>query len=363
MRDFPLVSVVILNYNGLEYLKEILKNCLDSVLNTNYPRLEIIFVDNGSTDGSVDFVTKYYPSIKIIKNKHNLGFSEGFNTGIRFSRGKYIALLSNDMTVDPNWLNPIITLMEKDRKIGLAGFKRLVLGKKDLIDGIGGNLYLCGRVKPIGGEIDKGQYDTIREDLDFIGGAMVLRRETLAKAGIFDPNYFIFWEDIDLCYRIRKHGYKVVYVPYSVIYHKGQATLNRLENERAGYLDYMANRSRIRGAIIHFTLPRLLSTFLIDLVWLIVTNSEGKKSLLKAYWWNLKNISDPLKRRLMYGKSPPYKCKFPVIPFRFSSLIRRLKEIGHTKSLRGYKIAKFDQDPKSSHYRQSHLNCTKSANK
>ena len=332
MPEYPLVSVVILNYNGLRYLKGILQDCLDSVIKSNYPNLEIIFVDNGSTDGSATFIAKNYPKIKIIKNNRNLGFSEGFNTGIRAAKGKYIALLSNDMTVDPNWLNSIIKIMEKDKKIGLAGFKRLLLGTKNIIDGIGGNIYLCGRVKPVGArEIDEGQYDVVKEDLDYIGGAMVLSREALKKAGLFDPNLFIFSEDIDLCYRIRKQGYKIVYIPQAIIYHKGEATINKLDREHPGYLEYMANRSRIYSAIKHFTLPRLLSTFLIDIIWLVLTNSEGKKSLLKAYWWNLQHINKSLKRRLMYGPSPPYKCKFPMIPFRLSDLIRRVKEVTHVK--------------------------------
>jgi len=329
MPDFPLVSVVILNYNGLKYLDGILKACLDSVLKSNYPNLEVIFVDNGSTDGSAEFVARHYPKVRIVKNRCNLGFSEGFNRGIKASRGKYIALLSNDMTVDSNWLNPIISFMEENPKVGLAGFKRIILGTKDIIDGIGGNLYLSGRVKSIGRlEIDRGQYDTIREDLDYIGGAMVIRRETLNKAGLFDPNFFIFSEDIDLCYRIRKNGYKIVYIPYSIIYHKGQATLQRLDS-RGLYLEYMANRSRIRCAIIHFTFIRLLSTFLIDLIWLILGNALTKKALLKAYWWNLKSISETLKKRLLYGPSPPYKCKYPILGFQLSSLKRRIRQIFH----------------------------------
>ncbi|MEM2292822.1 MAG: glycosyltransferase family 2 protein [Candidatus Aenigmatarchaeota archaeon] len=330
MKNFPLVSVVILNYNGLNYLGDVLTDCLDSVLNSNYPNLEIIFVDNGSTDGSADFVAKNYPKIKVIRNRCNLGFSEGFNTGIRASKGKYIALLSNDMAVDQNWLNPVIEIMESDKKVGLAGFKRLVWGTKDLIDGIGGDLYLCGRVKVVGKlEIDKGQYDAIIENLDYIGGAMVIRRDALAKSGLFDPKFFVFFEDIDLCYRVRKHGYKVIYVPQSVIYHKGQATINQLERNKIGYLEYMANRSRIRGAILHFTLPRLLSTFLIDSIWFLLGKSETKKSLLKAYWWNLERISETLKKRFTYGPSPPYRCKFPVISLRFSDLVRRVVEITH----------------------------------
>jgi len=328
MRKFPLVSVVILNYNGLKYLKDGLKECLDSVLKTDYPNFEVIFVDNGSTDESAYFARKNYKSkIKIVENKDNLGFSEGFNTGMRTSKGKYIALLSNDMTVDPNWLNPIIKLMESDPKIGLAGFKRLLYQKENVFDGIGGNLYICGRVKTVGTlEVDRGQYDTVKEDLDYIGGAMVLRRKTLQESGLFDPDYFIFSEDCDLCYKIRKCGYKTVYVPDAIIWHRGHATLTGMDPV-GSYINYMSERSRIRFILIHFVPTRILSTFLIDLVWLIVTNSAGKKALLKAYWWNLKNIGITLKRRVRYGPSPPFGCKFPVIPFKLSSLKKCLRKI------------------------------------
>ena len=316
MQNLPLVSVVILNYNGLEYPKGILKECLDSVLKSNYPNLEVIFVDNGSTDGSVSFVRKNYSKIKIVNNKRNLGFSEGFNTGIRASKRKYIVLLSNDMTVDPNWLNPVIKLMEREPQIGLAGFKRLIYGTKNRIDGIGGDLYLCGRVRPVGTyEIDRGQYDTIREDLGYIGGAMVLRRKALQEVGLFDPDYFIFSEDIDLCYRIRKHGYKTIYVPDAIIYHRGQATLNGMD-PKGRYTEYMAHRSRIRCILIHFTLMRLLSAFAIDIVSLFLANPTTKRLLLKAYLSNLKNIGTTLKIRRRYGPSPPFGCKFPVIARR-----------------------------------------------
>ena len=329
MRDFPLVSVIILNYNGLRYLGDGLKECLDSVLRTEYPNFEVIFVDNGSTDTSANFVEENFekPKIRVIKNKRNLGFSEGFNRGIKASKGKYLALLSNDMTVDPNWLKPIIKLMETEPKIGIAGFKRLIYGTKNRIDGIGGNLYLCGRARPVGIlEIDRGQYDTVREDLDYIGGAMVLRRKTLQEVGLFDPNYIIFSEDVDLCYRVRKRGYKTVYVPNAVIWHRGQATLKGMD-PRGWYTDYMGSRSRIRFILIHFTIIRLLSAFLIDLGWLFLGNPTTKRLLLKAYWWNLKNIGTALKKRLHYGPSPPFGCKYPVTPFHLSDLLKRLREI------------------------------------
>jgi len=213
MTQTPMVSIVILNYNGRKYLGEFLNQCLNSLLDMDYPNFEAIFVDNGSTDQSVDFVRKNYGSaIKAVRNASNLGFSEGFNTGMRASKGKYLALLSNDMTVDPKWLNMAVEMMEKESKIGLLGFKRLVYETKKLLDGIGGNLYLCGRVNLVGAnETDRGQYVVPTKDLIYIAGAMVLTRKTLKESGLFDPSYIIFSEACDLCYRIRRCGYETVY--------------------------------------------------------------------------------------------------------------------------------------------------------
>lgn len=300
--------------------------CLDSVLLTKYPNFEVVFVDNGSDDGSVGFVSKKYGSrTRIIKNESNLGWSEGFNRGINASAGSYVALLSNDMAVDPNWLNPIIDLMVANPRIGLAGFKRLLYGKKGILDGIGGDLFLCGRVKPIGvGEVDCGQYDSLKEDIDYIGGAMVLRRRSLKETGLFDPYFFIFFEDVDLCYRLRKRGYTVVYVPDAVIYHRGQATLKG-RDPKGFYLEYMAYRSRVRCAILHFTLRRLFSTFLIDLVSIGIANSATKRLLIKAYLWNLRVINFTLKKRLVNGPSPPFSCKAPIVFFGFADFEKYLR--------------------------------------
>jgi hypothetical protein len=304
-----------------------LKDCLDSVLKTDYSEFEVVFVDNGSEDSSADFVEERYKKrVKLIRNTTNLGFAEGFNSGIRVSRGKYLALLSNDMTVHPSWLNPVISLMESNATIGLAGFKRMVRGQNNLLDGIGSDLYLCGRVKPIGThEIDKGQFEVNIDNLDFIGGAMALKRETIRRVGLFDPEFPVFSEDVDLCFRIRKAGYKIVYVHDAVIWHRAHATLTGMD-PKGLFLEYIANRNRIRFGIIHFTLKRLLSMMMIDSAWFMMTNSTSKKILLKAYFWNLMNIMVPLKKRLLYGPSPPYGCKFPVMPFRFSDFQRRLTE-------------------------------------
>ena len=186
----PLVSVIILNYNGLTYLGTFLKKCLDSVIGCNYPYLEVIFVDNGSNDGSAVFVEETYgDKILVIKNEQNLGCAEGFNAGIEASKGEYVVTLPNDLVVDRDWLKPIVNLMESDPQIGLAGCKRMRYGTR-LFDAIGAAMYLCGRLKNIGaGEVDRGQYDSNIYDIDFIG-VQIIRRNVIEQVGLFDPGVF-----------------------------------------------------------------------------------------------------------------------------------------------------------------------------
>lgn len=325
----PLVSVIILNYNGLTYLGTGLKECLDSVIGCNYPYLEVIFVDNGSNDCSSVFVEKTYgDKILVIKNEHNLGCAEGFNAGIKASKGEYVVTLPNDLVVDRDWLKPVVNLMESDSRIGLAGCKRLRYATTRLIDGIGADLYLCGRAKNIGaGEVDRGQYDSNIYDLDFIG-VQIIRRNVLEQVGLFDPGYSPFFsEDVDLCFRIRKAGYKLVYVFDAVVWHKVSVTFKGLSRDATmrAFVEYALERNRIRKNVIHFRLRRLFSAFLIDFVWFIVNpNTTGKKMLLKAYAWNIKHAAVTLRKRREIGPSPPYGCKYGAHLFLLDPLSRFL---------------------------------------
>jgi len=300
------------------------KECLDSVIECKYPHLETIFVDNGSSDNSALFVEHHYRNkIAVVKNVRNLGIAEGFNTGIRASRGEYLALICNDMVVDRNWLRPIVKLMELDRRIGVSGCKMLAYGTRS-IDFVGGDLYLCGRVKVIGlGEVDTGQYDRNSYDFDYVGGAMIVRRSTLDQIGLFDSDFAIYQEDIDLCFRIRKAGYRVVYVFDAVLWHRRQATLGMMNQN---FTDYSANKNRVCSNLIHFRVERLFSSFLIDFVWFAIEPKPSRKRLLlKAYASNIKHIAVTLNKRRERGPSPTYGYKYGLHPFilLFPSALRR----------------------------------------
>jgi GT2 family glycosyltransferase len=326
---YPLVSVVLLNYNGIRYLGSLLKECLDSVLKTDYPNFEVIFVDNGSTDGSDVYAREFFENAKhyknlvrfsIVHNKSNV-IATGYNQGIKSSRGKYIALLSNDMVYDLEWLRRIIEAMERDPHVGIAGCKRFVYGTLNVIDGLGGNLCLDGRPMPPGHlKKDVGQYE-IPEEMDWIGGAAVVKREVFQKIGVLDADYTIFYEDTDLCYRARKNGYRVIYVPKAKLWHNTTSTIsNALASSDK---DYMGERSRIRFIIIHFTLQRMLSAFAIDLIAWFLVDSQWKRTLSKAYWWNLLNLNATMMKRLEYGPSPPYGCKYPLFSFSISGFMKK----------------------------------------
>jgi len=329
-RTYPLVSLVLLNYNGNRYLGELFKKCLYSIISTDYPNFELIFVDNRSEDDSVIYVQKLFENLeysrkikklRIIINKENV-IATGYNKGIKASTGDYIGLLSNDMVYDSNWLRRIIEEMEKNPQIGVAGCMILSYGTTNTIDGLGGNLGIDGRPNwPGNREIDIGQYQRI-EDMDWIGGTAVIRREVLEKTGLFDSDYKIFYEDNDLCYRVRKISYRTVSVPKAKLWHKETSTIARAFANRQ--IAYWGERSRIRFVIIHYTLRRMLATFLVDVIWVSAVDYEWKRALIKGYWWNLMNLSYTLKRRIGYGPPHMNTCKYPIFSWGVSSYARKI---------------------------------------
>jgi len=225
-KNYPLVSVIIVNFNGLRFLN----SCLKSVLSTDYANFEVIFIDNASTDGSVEFVKERFGrtfNLTIISNEKNLGFAEGNNVGIKIARGNYIVFLNNDTEVTQSWLRELVKVMENDYKIGIGQSKLLFLVNRKCFDSAGEFIDRYGVEMSRGGdwkEEDKGQYDLVEEIFYAKGAAMIIRRNVLDEIGLFDPLLFLTQTDADLCWRARLGGYKVVYVPKSVVYHVGEAS-------------------------------------------------------------------------------------------------------------------------------------------
>lgn len=214
------VSVVIPNWNG----KRFLAGCLDSLAQQTYP-VEIVVVDNGSHDGSVEFLEQNYPQVKLIRFQTNTGFSVAVNAGIRASDSEFVALINNDTVLEPDWVSEMVRGLREHAEAGSAGCKMLAFDDRKLLDGAGDGYRRGGLPGRIGHrEKDKGQFDTPRYILGACGGAAMYRRAMLDDIGLFDEDYFAYLEDVDLGLRAQSAGYKCWYVPTAVIYHLGCGT-------------------------------------------------------------------------------------------------------------------------------------------
>lgn len=226
---FPFASIVIVNYNGHKWLKL----CIPSLIKTEYSEFEIIIVDNGSTDESIEYLKNSWESyIKIVQLRENSGFAEGCNIGIRQAKGDIIALINNDMEVDKDWLKAAVQALLSNRTVAAVQPKIMQHEDKEKIYCAGLSVDKFGLCLSIGsGETDHGQYDYLSEIWGSCGGAMVAWKHLLIKAGLFDPSFFIYYEDVDLSWRIKLSGYNILLVPSSLVYHVGAGTSKSLSSQ------------------------------------------------------------------------------------------------------------------------------------
>lgn len=215
------VSAIILNWNG----KQFLADCLNSLLEQTLDNYEVILVENGSTDGSADFIKTAYPWVRLIELSENLGFAEGNNRGLEACRGEYIVTLNNDTKVDPGFLTELVNSIDENDKIGMVAAKLLNFYETDRIDAIGVKVAKYGLGYNIGvGELDAGQYDEPMAAFGPCAGAALYRREMIDEIGFFDPDFFAYYEDLDLAWRGRLAGWRCVTSPKAVVYHVHSAT-------------------------------------------------------------------------------------------------------------------------------------------
>ncbi|MEO8823898.1 MAG: glycosyltransferase family 2 protein [Ginsengibacter sp.] len=240
----PSVAVVILNWNGRNFLEKF----LPSVMSSEYDNLSVIVADNASTDDSISFLQTNYPSIKIIKNVLNEGFAKGYNTALRQVSADYYILLNSDVEVTKDWIKPIISWMERDKNIAACQPKILSYHEKNKFEYAGasggwidkfGYPFNRGRVFGFC-EMDTGQYDSVEEIFWATGAALFVRANIFHQLGGFDEYFFAHQEEIDLCWRMQRAGYKIYVVPSSVVYHVGGGTLPA-GNERKVFLNFRNN--------------------------------------------------------------------------------------------------------------------------
>ncbi len=215
------ISIIIPNWNGAHHLPA----CLDSLRRQTHSSIEAILVDNASSDGSRDLLTQMYPEVRLLALNENRGFASACNTGIRASKGDIVALLNNDTEVDSRWAGAIVDAFARHPAAGLVASKMLLFDRRDTfhtagdfyrLDGIPGNRGVW--------QVDTGQFDREEYVFSACGGSAAYRRSMLDQIGLLDEDFYFSCEDVDLAWRAQLAGWKCVYAPTAIAYHKLKAT-------------------------------------------------------------------------------------------------------------------------------------------
>lgn len=293
-----LVSIVIINWNGINDLKDLLL----SFRKVTYKNFEIIIVDHGSIDGSVEYVKKNYPKIKILEKKKNLGFALGNNVGVKEARGEYVLLLNNDTVAKPDFLDHLVAAI-KDENVGVVQPKIIFEDSKKL-QSAGTYLTNSGFLYHLG--YDKNpedkKYQKSYEIFSANGSCMLIKREVIDRVGLFDKDFFLYFEETDFCWRVWLAGYTVKYIPEAVIYHKGGRTAKTLPS---AFINFHSFKNRINTLIKNLSVWELVKMLPVQLILVQVAAVSflfrgGIKvaiSTEKAMFWNILNIKKTLEKR------------------------------------------------------------------
>jgi GT2 family glycosyltransferase len=236
----PLVSLLVLNWNG----KECIDECLQSLLKTDYGNFEIIVVDNGSTDDSLERIRKY-PRTKVCALNENIGYAAGNNSGFKHARGDFIATVNNDVVVEPGWLKQPLEFFGKDPLIGIIACRQMNYDVRDTIDCLYAYSGMGLLFEPMGSGkkySPKKLYTQPGYVIAAGGASAIYRKELLDSLSGFDETYYSYHEESDLCMRAFLRGWKCAYAPDAVVYHKGSFSFNRTKNTLVFYHE----RNRIR---------------------------------------------------------------------------------------------------------------------
>jgi len=306
----PLVSIIIPHFNG----EDILVECLQSLNKSNYSNLEIIIVDNCSTDNSISVVKKKFSSIKVIYSKVNKGYAGGCNLGARSAKGDYFFFLNNDTVQKPDCINELMNTMLSDSSITVVQPKILNYFNQNLFDyagGSGGYLdvfcfpFARGRLFH-SKEIDKGQYDDENEIFWASGTGMLIKKNDFINIGCFDEFFFAHQEEIDLQWKLHLLNKKIKVNPSGILYHKNAMTLssNSIKkhylNHRNSLLMMMTNYSLLYLA---YTLPVRLILELIALIYsLFLLDMKHVLGIMKSLTWILFNPIQIFRRRKNFNR-------------------------------------------------------------
>lgn len=298
-------AVVLLNWNGLNYLKKF----LPTIVEYSKEFADIVIADNDSTDDSIKFITENFPEVFLIKLDKNYGFAEGYNKALNPLCHTYFILLNSDVEVTPNWIDPVIKSMKIDRSIAACQPKLLSYTNKQFFEyagGAGGFIDKLGYPFCRGRlfstlEQDTGQYNNPIELFWASGACMFVRAECFKEVKGFDGDYFAHMEEIDLCWRMKLKGYKIMYTPQSTVYHVGGGTLPKT-NPQKTFLNFRNNLTTLyKNLPAHLVYQTILVRLVLDgiagIKFLVSGNSLDCLAVIKAHFSFYKNFSKNHKKR------------------------------------------------------------------
>jgi GT2 family glycosyltransferase len=287
----PLVSIITVNYKQTEVTLLL----LDSLSKCTYPNIEIIVVDNGSNQGLEQVLASSYPQVKCVNSTQNLGFAGGNNLGIAIAKGKHLLFLNNDTEVEPDFLEPMVELLETNPSIGMVSPKIIYFDTDHTIQYAGStgiNPY-TGRGEKIGSfEKDQGQHNDTRETSLGHGAAMMLPRSVVEKVGMLPDIFFLYYEEHDWCEAIKRAGYKVFYTGKSIVYHKESISVGKasplktyyMARNRLLFLRRNNTGLALFTSVLFFvclTIPKTTIKYLLKM------QGEHLKAFYKGVSWNL----------------------------------------------------------------------------
>lgn len=298
-----LTSVIIPNWNG----KNLLKKCLISLKEQTLKDFEIIIVDNGSSDGSTEYIEKFFPKVHIIKLDKNYGFAKAVNIGIKKSKGEFLVLVNNDTEADKNYLENLVKTAKAHAEAGFVAPKMLSFYKRNIIDSAGDEVDVVGHSYNIGqGEKDGEKFNKGGRIFLATGGGSLFKREVFKKIGFFDEDYFAYMEDIDLCLRAQYVGFKGWYEPSAILFHIHKATSKRVLR----LSEYLHFRNMTQNIIKDF--PSRLFTKDLNLLKILLVNINTVRYMSKrGFGWQaicaeayiLFHLPKLLKKRFQIQKS------------------------------------------------------------
>lgn len=301
----PTVAVVILNYNGKQWLERF----IPSLRETTYPHTKLIVADNGSSDGSLAFLAEHYPDIRCLDLGGNHGFAGGYNRALQLVDSEYYVLLNSDVEVTPGWIEPILELMERDATVAAVQPKIRSFTNHDQFEYAGaaggwidayGYPFCRGRIFSVT-EKDEGQYDSTQEIFWATGAALFIRARLFHAIGGFDADYFAHAEEIDLCWRLKRAGYKIMVRPRSVVFHVGGGTLS-YHTPRKTYLNfrntlYTILKNEPIGKLLWLLPLRFLLDFMAAGLFLVQGKFAHIASIVRAHWHFLPRLGYGWRKR------------------------------------------------------------------